>query len=133
VAKFSRSRGSCYKLSKVRALPPPDQDVKSPGIELGTSRTGGPALTNCAILASKNIVMFRYYMLFFLFLISGTDLYLTINPGSVCRFDPCKYTTCMTATPAKCLVNTKCHPVFLDAFGKTMNCKGNQMNDRLEN
>ncbi|KXJ23361.1 Mucin-like protein [Exaiptasia diaphana] len=54
----------------------------------------------------------------------GTDLYLTINPSTVCRFDPCKYTTCMTATPAKCLVNTKCHPVFLDAFGKTMKCKG---------
>lgn len=54
----------------------------------------------------------------------GTELYLTINPDSVCRFNPCKYTTCMTSTPAKCVVNTKCQPVFLNAFGKIMSCKG---------
>ncbi|XP_031556543.1 nucleolin-like [Actinia tenebrosa] len=54
----------------------------------------------------------------------GTELYLTINPDSVCRFNPCKYTTCMTSTPAKCVVDTKCQPVFLNAFGKRMSCKG---------
>ncbi|CAH3103991.1 unnamed protein product, partial [Porites lobata] len=55
---------------------------------------------------------------------SGDNLYLNVNAQTVCRFDPCKYTTCLQGTAAKCVVNTRCHPVFLDAFGKIMKCKG---------
>lgn len=55
---------------------------------------------------------------------TGDNLYLNVDPKAVCRFDPCKYTTCLQGTAAKCVVNTRCHPVFLDAFGKTIKCKG---------
>ena len=55
---------------------------------------------------------------------TGDNLYLNVNAQTLCRFDPCKYTTCLQGTAAKCVVNTKCHPVFLDAFGKIMRCKG---------
>lgn len=55
---------------------------------------------------------------------TGDNLYLNVDPKAVCRFDPCKYTTCLQGTAAKCVVNTRCHPVFLDAFGKRMKCKG---------
>ncbi|XP_029194210.2 thrombospondin-1-like isoform X1 [Acropora millepora] len=55
---------------------------------------------------------------------AGDNLYLNVDPKAVCRFDPCKYTTCLKGTAAKCVVNTRCHPVFLDAFGKRIKCKG---------
>ena len=51
-------------------------------------------------------------------------MYLNVDPQAVCRFNPCKYTTCIQGAAAKCVVNTRCHPVFLDAFGKTIKCKG---------
>ena len=57
---------------------------------------------------------------------SGDNLYLNVDPQAVCRFNPCKYTTCLQGAAAKCVVNTRCHPVFLDAFGKTIKCKGNK-------
>lgn len=55
---------------------------------------------------------------------TGDNLYLNVDPQAVCRFNPCKYTTCLQGAAAKCVVNTRCHPVFLDAFGKTIKCKG---------
>ncbi|KAJ7333864.1 hypothetical protein OS493_015957 [Desmophyllum pertusum] len=55
---------------------------------------------------------------------TGDNLYLNVEPQAVCRFNPCKYTTCLQGAAAKCVVNTRCHPVFLDAFGKTIKCKG---------
>lgn len=55
---------------------------------------------------------------------TGDNLYLNVDPQAVCRFNPCKYTTCIQGAAAKCVVNTRCHPVFLDAFGKTIKCKG---------
>ena len=58
------------------------------------------------------------------YFLTGDNLYLNVNAQTVCRFDPCKYTTCLQGTAAKCVVNTRCHPVFLDAFGKIMKCKG---------
>ena len=76
-------------------------------------------------MQKTDILALFFIYLFILFVyFAGDNLYLNVDAQAVCRFDPCKYTTCLQGAAAKCVVNTRCHPVFLDAFGKRIKCKG---------
>lgn len=54
----------------------------------------------------------------------STQLFLRPLAQKKCSFNPCSFAKC-DVDGAKCLVDTKCRPLFVDEMGKRVKCRGN--------
>lgn len=56
---------------------------------------------------------------------SGENYLVSADPASLCGFNPCAVSKCLSKPFALCVANTKCQPVFFDKRGEILNeCRG---------
>ena len=53
---------------------------------------------------------------------------LKVPARQVCGYDPCNGESCQDNPNARCLVTSKCRPVFVNAFNERIRkCEGNEV------
>lgn len=54
----------------------------------------------------------------------GDSAILTASPETTCGNDPCQTSGCYTDEASKCYVTLGCAPLFVDAKGEKIQCRG---------